>query len=281
VNITFAQFIARKTRDATAATLPPYITLTDEHSPASVALGNTWSWSLFDGDFYMSPTPDATPGCSLVFVQSHDGNTGARNPSALGGGETDKHLIYEGLSRVGVDAVLAGAETIRGGNLILSVWHPELVALRESLGKPRHPVQVIATLRGIDIEHALMFNVPDIHVVLLTVSACSTLMHAALASRPWIATIVMDRPTDLRRAFQQLRGMGIERVSTIGGRTIATQLIDAGLVQDVYLTTSPVEGGEPDTPMYPRPLNGRTVVRKAGTGAETGVIFEHLVLQAG
>ena len=46
-----------------------------------------------------------------VFVQSADGNTGARNPADLGGGETDKHLIYEGLSRVDVDGVLAGAAT--------------------------------------------------------------------------------------------------------------------------------------------------------------------------
>jgi len=52
-----------------------------------------------------------------VFVQSRDGNTGARDPSSLGGGDTDKHLIYEGLSRVASDAVVAGAETIRGGNI--------------------------------------------------------------------------------------------------------------------------------------------------------------------
>ena len=59
----------------------------------------------------------------------------AETRRALGGGETDKHLIYEGLSRVAADAVLAGAETIRGGDIVLSVWHPELVRLRASLGQ--------------------------------------------------------------------------------------------------------------------------------------------------
>jgi dihydrofolate reductase len=62
----------------------------------------------------------------------------------------------------------------------------------------------------------------------------------------------------------------------VGGRTIATALIDAGLVQDVYLTTSPREGGEPNTPMYPKPINADVIVRKHGTGRETGVVFEHL-----
>src|SRR3712207_8639295 len=53
------------------------------------------------------------------------------------GGATDKHVIYEGLSRVAADAVLAGAGTVRGAQLIFSVWHPELVALRSGVGLPR------------------------------------------------------------------------------------------------------------------------------------------------
>jgi riboflavin biosynthesis pyrimidine reductase len=72
--------------------------------------------------------------------------------------------------------------------------------------------------------------------------------------------------------------MGIERISCVGGRTIARQVIDAGLVQDLYLTTSPKDGGEPNTPLYPKPLKGRTIVRKQGTGADAGVVFEHLTL---
>jgi hypothetical protein len=35
--------------------------------------------------------------------------------------------------------------------------------------------------------------------------------------------------------------------------------LGAGLVQDLYLTTSPKPGGEPDTPLYPRPLQTRTI----------------------
>jgi hypothetical protein len=59
---------------------------------------------------------------------------------------------------------------------------------------------------------------------------------------------------------------------------VAGQLIDAGLIQDLYLTTSAKAGGEPNTPLYSRPLEGREVVRKLGTGLDTGVVFQHLVI---
>jgi riboflavin biosynthesis pyrimidine reductase len=275
----FDEFVCRKQGEALAASLLPYVTDGDAAVAGLIRIGNEWTRRLFDGDFYVSPpTDERRPVCGLVFVQSRDGNTGARNPSALGGGETDKHLIYEGLSRVAADAVMAGAETIRGGRIVFSVWHPELVRLRESLGKPRHPIQIVATLQGIDIEHEILFNVPEVPVMLLTGGACRTLMGAAIRARPWITPVVMDTPDQLPAAFERFRSDGIERISCIGGRRIATQLIDAGLVQDVYLTTAAQPGGEPGTPMYPKRLNARVAVRKRGTGPEAGVVFEHLVL---
>jgi len=278
---TFAQFAARKTQQATEAALPPYVTDLDAHPPDVSAIGNAWSRSLFDGDFYLSNPESAAAACNLVFVQSRDGNTGARNPSELGGGETDKHLIYEGLSRVAADAVLAGAGTVRGGQMIFSVWHPELVALRDALGLPRHPVQIVATLQGLDVTDMLIFNVPEVPVVLLTIGACTSLMRREIEARPWTSVVEMPEPGALRHAFEQLRARGICNISAVGGRKLAAQLIDAGLVQDVYLTTSPIDGGEPNTPLYPRPLPGDVVVRKRGTGPETGVVFEHVVLRSG
>ena len=105
-------------------------------------------------------------------------------------------------------------------------------------------------------------------------------MRESVAARPWMTPVVMDQPRELPRAFEHLRALGIERVSAVGGRKIATELVDAGLVQDVYLTTSPREGGEPGTPMYPRSVKGTLVVRKRGTGEESGVTFEHITVSA-
>jgi len=271
----FDIFVAKKTAAAKAAALPAYLTEFDRAGDDLERIGNDWSRRVFDGDFHASHAPDPSrPACSLVFVQSHDGNTVTNDPSTLGGGKTDKHLIYEGLSQVAADAVLSGANTL-GGDIVFAVWHPELVRLRASLGKPRYPTQIVATIRGLDLDKHLLFNLPDIPVLILTIGSGAALMQGALALRPWVTPIVMDRADDLPLAFREFRSRGLARISAVGGRTLATQLLDANLVQDLYLTTAPMPGGEPATPVYPRPLPAHTLVRKHGTGPEAGVIFEH------
>jgi riboflavin biosynthesis pyrimidine reductase len=275
----FARFADRKLKAATAARLAPYITEVDRPAPGSIAIGNEWTRALFDGAFHLSAPPAADlPAASLVFVQSRDGNTGANNPADLGGGATDTHVIYEGLSRVAADAVLTGAATVRGGgDILFSTWHPEIVRLRRDLGLPRHPIQIVATLRGLPFD-ALLYNVPDVPVVILTLPACAREMAAGLSARPWITPILMRDAHDLRAAFIALRARGIARVSVVGGRTVARALVDAGLITELFLTTSPREGGDPNTPIFDRPVPTRLAVRKQGTGEETGVRFEQLML---
>ena len=124
----FDALVERRTREAFAAAIAPLVTERDQAGDNFAVIGNAWSRSMFGGLFYVSPASSADlPSTNLVFVQSREGNTATANPYALGGGEADKHLIFEGLSRVAADAVLAGARTIRGGDLVLSIWRPELV----------------------------------------------------------------------------------------------------------------------------------------------------------
>ncbi|MCC7415799.1 MAG: dihydrofolate reductase family protein [Acidobacteria bacterium] len=276
-----ARFGERKTREAIAAELPAYRTEFDCAAPPLVPIGSRWTRERFDGAFYVRDPPKADlPAASLVFVQSRDGNTVAADPAALGGGATDRHLIYEGLSRVAADGVLAGAGTISGGRVAFSVWHPEIVALRAALGLPRHPLQIVATLRGVDLERGPMFNVPSLPVVIITLGSGAEAMRRALERRPWIEAVRMEQPEDLAGAFRRLRALGIRRLSAVGGRGVARALIDAGLIQDLYLTTSAASGGVPDTPLYPAALPAAALVRKCGTGAERGVVFEHYHLCA-
>jgi riboflavin biosynthesis pyrimidine reductase len=273
----FERWAAAKTRRASAARLPAYVTELEEPCPRLMTIGNDWTKRLFDGPFYLSPAPDVPrPACSLVFVQSADGNTGADDPGSLGGGETDKHLIYEGLSRVAAHAVLAGAATVRGSGVVFSVWHPEIVRLRTALGFPRHPVQIVATIRGVDPGAELIFNVPELHVIVLGTPLALERMRGALAARPWVVPLAMD-PADPRDAFAGLASMGIGRVSCVGGRTFARSLLDADLVDEIYLTTAAAAGGEAGTPVHARAWRGRTLVRKRGTGDEAGVSFEHIL----
>jgi riboflavin biosynthesis pyrimidine reductase len=280
---TFDTFTVRKRKAAETARLPGYTTVVaGSTGGASLEpIASRWTAALFDGPFFESPSPDpALPAVNTVFVQSADGNTGARNPASLGGGATDTHLIYEGLARVRADAVLTGATTIHGSQMVFAVWHPELVRLRDGFGLPRYPAQIVATLNGrLGIASELLFNVPEVPVFILTRAAGATVLKPQVEARPWITVLVSEPGAHLVDVMKTLRAdHGIRRISCIGGRTLATELIDAGLVQDLYLTTSPVPGGEPGTPFYTGASLPHTtsIVKKAGRGDEAGVVFEHL-----
>ena len=173
--------------------------------------------------------PAGLPSANLVFVQSRDGNTVTTDPSSLGGGEADKHLIYEGLSRVAADAVLAGARRLRGGRIVLSVWRPELVALRAAMGLPRHPIQIVATLQRADARRGRCS----------TCRSCASSSSPSPAARTRCATrsrqrrgsriVVMDDRRDLRDAFGELRRPG-NRAHVVHRRPhdSRAQLLDAG-----------------------------------------------------
>jgi riboflavin biosynthesis pyrimidine reductase len=256
----------------------PLVTVEDRSREWPVTpIGNDWSRKYFGGPFYIFDTPQVTPAISLVFVQTRDGNTGASNPEDLGGGPTDKHLIYEGLSRVAADGVLAGASSV-GRSVFFTVNQPELVALRLELGFPRHPAQMVMSKDGNFDLDARVFTTPDVPVLLLAGDRCIEKVAAAFARRPWITLIPLD--DDLPATFASLRrDHGIGRISAVGGRAAATSLVDAGLVQDIYLTTSPIDGGEPGTPWYvgDRPPALGTIVRKRETG-DSPILFEHLAI---
>src|SRR5215211_1331797 len=130
----FDEFARRKTSDAEHATIHPLVT--DEETSIARGLttvGNRWTNRLYDGPFHLCDLPPRAPAVSLVFVESRDGNTGGANPADLGGGPTDQHLIYEGLSRVAADAVLAGAGSASSIDTSLSVCDPKMVAHRPDL----------------------------------------------------------------------------------------------------------------------------------------------------
>jgi riboflavin biosynthesis pyrimidine reductase len=279
----FRALVERKTWEAEHAVIYPLVTTAELALAQQLGtIGNEWTERHYGGPFHLFTPPDNLPSVSLVFVQSRDGNTGVDNPDMLGGGPTDKHLIYEGLSRVAADAVLAGAATATGEDVLFSLWHPELVALRRDLGLPRHPVQVVVSQDGrVDVENALLFNVPEIAVFVLAGAACRDRCAHRFASRPWI-TVVPLEPAGLRAALSLLRNEhGVLRISAIGGRMTASSLIDAGLVQDVLLTTSARSAGEPNTPFYTgdRAPAFEPIVRKQGTDPAHPILFEHLALR--
>jgi riboflavin biosynthesis pyrimidine reductase len=276
----FSRYCQRREEMALRAAIPGYTTVGIGDVSGRLAYGSAWSRGKFDGEFYRAPTGRALPSVGLVFVRSRDGNTVAANPSLLGGGATDLHLIYEGLSRIDADGVLSGAATVAAPDLVLSVWHPDLVALRLSRGKPRHPRQIVVTARGrLPLDDGLMFQVPDLPVTLITTTAMAPRLRERVGRRSWIDVLDAGEPVNLRAALADLRHRGVEVISAIGGPKTATALLHEHLVSDLYLTTSAIDAGEPNTPYCEQPPGDlRLLVRKAGRANEAGVVFDHFAV---
>lgn len=280
----FAAFAEHKTVVAAAAPIAHFKTIADRGAAfGCVQIGNSWSQDRYDGLFLLPGRAGSDLPClSLCFVQSRDGDTGAANPDVLGGGPTDKHLIYEGLSRAAADGVMAGAATAEGSGTFFSVWHPQLVALRTALGLPRHPAQIVLTWRGhVDLEGTLLFNVPDVPTYIIAGPPACERLAGRLARHPSVELIPMQ-DDDLSAPLVHLRHTrGINRISCIGGRVTATTLLDAGLVQDLCLTTTARSAGEPGTPYYV----GRKkpaldlMVRKRADDRDYPITFEHFALR--
>lgn len=174
--------------------------------------------------------------------------------------------------------MLAGASSV-GRHQFFTVTQPELVTLRLELGLPRHPTQMVLSNHGrVDLQ-ARVFTTPDVPVLLLAGPECERKFGPQLRDRPWITLVPIG--DSLEDAFMRVRREHhIGRISAIGGRVAATSLVDAGLVQDLYLTTSAIDAGEPNTPWYVgerRPALG-AIVRKREARQPSPILFEHLAL---
>ena len=280
----FQAYCRRKEEAAVAAPLAGFTTIAEEAGGADLlSFGNAWTRRLFDGDFHRcaGPASPELPSVSLIVTELEgpvpQDTMAAASPQAFGA--SVPHLLHEGLTRVDADAVLGGIGDTRTGNQICSVWHPELVKLRAERGLPRHPVQVLVTNTcRVDFEQCLLFQEPSLRVIVVTRDSLAAAARARLRTYPWVMVLGAGEPLDLRLALKQLRELGIAVVAAVGGHRVATSLLDAGLVTDLYVTVrEPGSAASALSFYHGPPLVRRRLLSKAGRGSEGRVRFEHLV----
>jgi hypothetical protein len=269
--LSFRDYCRRKEAAAMAAPLAGFTTIAEEAGGADLlSFGNAWTRQLFDGDFHRSagPASPELPSVSLIVSEANGAH-----------GVTVPHLLHEGLTRVDADAVLGGIGSEASGNEVCSVWHPELVKLRADRGLPRHPIQVLVTNScDVPFESCMLFREPSLPVIVVTRSSLVETARARLRKSPWVDVLGAGEPLDLRLALSRLRDRGVAVVSCVGGRRIATTLLDAGLITDLYITVCEPGSAASALAFYDGPpLMRRRLLSKAGRGAEGAVRFEHLV----
>jgi riboflavin biosynthesis pyrimidine reductase len=174
----------------------------------------------------------------------------------LGGGErpsdraADKRLMRQ-LRTFGDLAV--GAQTTRDQPGLVQTPQepgeppvPELYRFRTDHGLPHHPRVVVYSLFGRLRLGSAMFNTPGLDVIVVTTDAGAAEMEERLSRRRKHHVRLIVEPSldleGLRRAHERLfADRGVRYLDCEGGMTVLHALHGAGLLDEVFVTTTDVE----------------------------------------
>lgn len=154
--------------------------------------------------------------------------------------------------RASVDAILVGAETVRADKPRLLVRAQHRQRERLAAGKPASPIKVTLTTTNLD-PTANFFTTGDCQKIVYTTTQAAPHIRAQLGH---IATIVSagEQAVDLPAMLEDLATRhGVERLMVEGGAKIHTQLLTAGLVDQLDLVIAPFFIGDPNAPHFPGP----------------------------
>jgi riboflavin biosynthesis pyrimidine reductase len=184
------------------------------------------------------------------FVSSLDGVVSLGSGISAGSVISGKNLadrFLMGLLRGCADAVVIGAGTMRAtpGHLWTPAHvFPDLAAafaeLRQKLGRRREPRLVILTSSGkLDVEHPALVK----GATVMTTKAGAKRIGNRLPPTCDVVAVSGGRTLDVRHAFAECTKRDFKVVLTEGGPHLMGELIKAGLLDEMFLTVSPVLAG--------------------------------------
>jgi len=192
----------------------------------------------------------ATPVVYANFVASLDGVVALGSVPSAGSvisGKYPADRFLMGLLRACADAVVIGAGTLRAtpGHL----WTPahvypamatEFIALRSNLGRATEPQLVVLTASGdIDASHPALVK----GALVMTTDDGAKALGGSLPETCELIAMGNGANVDLREAVAALRTRGLDVLLTEGGPHLTGELIESGLLDEVFLTISPVIAG--------------------------------------
>ncbi len=195
--------------------------------PASADLGPDQLEQLY-------ATP-AGPWTRLGMVTSLDGGAALAGLSAGLSGDADRYAFA--LLRSLTDVVLVGAGTARAEGYRPARVSAERQRTRVARGQRATPLVAVVS-RGGGLAPGSPLLEPGSGTLLLTTAA------GAAAAPPGLDVVVTgtDR-VDLAAGLAALRDRGLAQVLCEGGPSLAGELVAAGLLDELCLTTSPVLAG--------------------------------------
>ena len=203
---------------------------------------------LYGGSFGLAP-----PVLYANFVETLDGIVAIRsepksNRLVSGDSETDRFVM--GLLRAAADCVLVGSGTLHGSPKAL--WTPEkahpgsadtYAGLRARLGLSPEPMLAVMTASGaLDPGHPALEH----GAVVLTTATGAERCHRALPDTVEVVVLEGETAVDPRDSVAALRERGCRSICSEAGPHVFGSLVAAGLVDELFLTVSPLLAGRSD-----------------------------------
>ncbi|MFJ3235039.1 dihydrofolate reductase family protein [Streptomyces sp. NPDC086787] len=147
--------------------------------------------------------------------------------------------------RASVDAILIGAGTVRADNPRLLVYSPERRSARVAAGRAEYPLKVTVSASGELDPNAKFWHTGGEKVLYTTDKGADRARELALATD----VVPLGADLDWRALLTHLsEERGVRRLMVEGGGTIHTQLLRAGLADELQLVLAPLLVGEPAAP---------------------------------
>ena len=167
--------------------------------------------------------------------------------NALVSDESEADRFVMALLRAVADVVVVGSGTLRAAPK--GMWRAEKVfpaaaadfaELRRRLGKSEHPAVAIMTAGGsFDPGHPVL----ETGATVLTPERAAAGMRARVPAATDVVAVNDGDRVDPAGAIAALRARGRELILSEGGPTLFTSLLTAGLVDELFLTVSPLLAG--------------------------------------
>ena len=176
-------------------------------------------------------------------VASLDGAATVEGRSGGLSNEADRQVFA--LLRAYADVLLVGAGTARAEGY--GPVRPESEGLRWAWLRdgrpPSPPIAVVTRGLGLDLGGALLTDAPP-HARTIVITTESALPgRRAAAARTTEVIVAGEASVDLKAAVDALAERGHQRISCEGGPHLLGQLADAGLLDELCLTVSPLLAG--------------------------------------
>ncbi|HEY3759618.1 MAG TPA: dihydrofolate reductase family protein [Solirubrobacteraceae bacterium] len=188
-----------------------------------------------------TPGPAGRPRVILNMVSTVDGRATLGGRSGPLSGPVDRELFHA--LRLVVDAVMAGAGTVRVERYGRIVPDVSRRRMRLARGRNEEPLAcIVSGSLALEGDIPLLAD-PEARVVILTQSSASLPPSAAEAEVDYIRA-VRDGQLDLPAALAELHTrFGVDALLCEGGPHLNTQLLAAGLVDELFLSVSPLLAG--------------------------------------